>query len=114
MPKRLKKIVDQATEPWGIDVPEIKIQDIELPAEIKRALAKQAEAERERRAVIIKAEGELKASENLSAAAAKLASMPGGLTLRTLKTIEQINPDPSKTVIFALPIEIIEALKKNW
>lgn len=108
----IKKIVDQATDPWGIDVPEIKIQDIELPAEMKRAMAKQAEAERERRAVIIRAEGELKASENLSVAGEKLASTPGGLTLRTLKTIEQINPDPSKTVIFALPIEILEAIKR--
>lgn len=110
--ENIKKIVDQATEPWGIDVPEIKIQDIELPAEMKRVMAKQAEAERERRAMIIRAAGELSASENLSVAAAKLASMPGGLTLRTLKTIEQINPDPSKTVIFVLPVEIIEALKK--
>ncbi|MDD5110648.1 MAG: slipin family protein [Patescibacteria group bacterium] len=107
----IKKIVDVATEPWGIDVTDIKIQDIELPADMKRAMAKQAESERERRAVIIKASGELSASETLKQAAANLSSVPGGMSLRTLGTIENINPDPSKTVIFALPVEILEGIK---
>lgn len=107
----IKKIVDTATTPWGINVTDIKIQDIELPADMKRVMAKQAEAERERRAVIIRASGELSASENLKAAAINLTSVPGGLSLRTLKTIESINPDPSKTVIFALPIEFMEGVK---
>jgi len=109
--QEIKKIVDLATAPWGIDVTDIKIQDIELPADMKRVMAKQAEAERERRAVIIRASGELSASENLKAAARNLSSEPGGMSLRTLKTIESINPDPSKTVIFALPVEFMEGFK---
>lgn len=109
--EEIKKIVDEATNPWGINVTDIKIQDIELPADMKRVMAKQAEAERERRAVIIRASGELSASENLKAAARNLSSEPGGMSLRTLKTIESINPDPSKTVIFALPVEFMEGFK---
>lgn len=107
----IKKIVDVATNSWGVNVSSIKIQDIELPADMKRAMAKQAESERERRAVIIRAQGELKASEDLSAAARNLAAVAGGLSLRTLKTIESINPDPSKTVIFALPVEVMDGIK---
>jgi regulator of protease activity HflC (stomatin/prohibitin superfamily) len=107
----IKKIVDVATNSWGINVNSIKIQDIELPADMKRVMAKQAESERERRAVIIRAEGELKASENLSLAARNLSNVPGGMSLRTLKTIESINPDPSKTVIFALPVEVLDGIK---
>jgi len=107
----IKKIVDVATNNWGINVTAIKIQDIELPADMKRAMAKQAESERERRAVIIRAQGELSASENLKMAALNLAQAPGGLSLRTLKTIEAINPDPSKTVIFALPVEVMDGIK---
>lgn len=107
----IKKVVDVETTPWGIDVTIIKIQDIELPAAMKRAMAAQAETERERRAIIIKAEGEVKAAENLQKAAEILGRIPGGLSLRTLQTIEKLQPDPSKTVIFALPIEILEGLK---
>lgn len=107
----IKKIVDVATQPWGVDVSDIKVQDIQLPADMKRVMAKQAEAERERRAIIIQAEGEAVAAVKLSEAAKTLASVPAGLSLRTLQTIEKINPDPSKTVIFALPIEFMEGLK---
>lgn len=107
----IKKIVDVATDPWGIDVATIKIQDIELPADMKRVMAKQAEAERERRAIIIQAEGEYTAAEKLSQAAKVLSSVPGGISMRTLQTIEKINPDPSKTVLFALPIEFMEGIK---
>ena len=107
----IKKIVDVATDPWGIDVSNIKIQDIELPADMKRVMAKQAEAERERRAIIIKAEGEYSAAEKLSQAAKVLSDVPAGISLRTLQTIEKINPDPSKTVIFALPVEFMEGIK---
>ncbi len=107
----IKKMVDVATDPWGIDVADIKIQDIELPADMKRVMAKQAEAERERRAIIVRAEGEYTAAEKLSQAAQVLNSAPGGISLRTLQTIEKINPDPSKTVLFALPIEFMEGLK---
>lgn len=107
----IKKIVDVATDPWGIDVSSIKMQDIELPADMKRAMARQAEAERERRGVIIRAEGEYTASAKLAKAAEVLSSVPGGISLRTLETIEKINPDPSKTVLFALPIEFFEGVK---
>lgn len=109
--EEIKKIVDVATDPWGIDVNTIKIQDIELPADMKRVMAKQAESERERRAIIIRAEGEYSASEKLAKAARVLSDAPGGLSMRSLQTIEKINPDPSKTVIFALPLEIFEGLK---
>lgn len=107
----IKRVVDTETAPWGIDVTAIKMQDIELPAAMKRAMAAQAESEREKRAIIIKAEGEVKAAENLQKAAEILGAIPGGLSLRTLGTIEKLQPDPSKTVIFALPIEILEGLK---
>lgn len=107
----IKKIVDEATNSWGINVTDIKIQDIELPADMKRVMAKQAESERERRAVIIRAEGEFSASQKLSEAASVLAGVPGGIAMRTLQTIEKINPDPSKTVIFALPVEFFEGMK---
>jgi regulator of protease activity HflC (stomatin/prohibitin superfamily) len=106
-----KKITDEATINWGVDVIDIKIQDIELPADMKRVMAKQAESERERRAVIIRAEGEFQAAQKLSQAATVLASTPGGISMRTLQTIEKLNPDPSKTVIFALPVEILEGFK---
>lgn len=109
--EEIKKIVDVATDPWGIDISIIKIQDIELPADMKRVMAKQAEAERERRAIIIRAEGELIASQKLAEAAKILSTTPGGISMRTLQTIEKINPDPSKTIIFALPIEFMEGIK---
>jgi regulator of protease activity HflC (stomatin/prohibitin superfamily) len=108
----IKKIVDEATDPWGIEVDYIKMQDIELPADMKRVMAKQAEAERERRAIIIQAEGEFAASERLAQAATVLSQVPAGISLRTLQTIEKINPDPSKTVIFGLPIEFYEGVKQ--
>jgi regulator of protease activity HflC (stomatin/prohibitin superfamily) len=107
----IKQIVDQATEGWGINVTAIKIQDIEIPADMKRAMAKQAESERERRAVIIRAEGELSASENLKKAMDQMVAS-GAISLRTLQTIEATTTNPANTVIFALPIEIIEGFKK--
>ncbi len=107
----IQKIVVAATQSWGLLVTDIKIQDIELPADMKRVMAKQAESERERRAIIIRAEGEFQASERLAQAAQILSSTPGGLSMRTLQTIEKINPDPSKTVIFALPVEVLEGIK---
>ena len=109
--QEIKKIVDVATQPWGVDVSDIKIQDIELPADMKRVMSKQAEAERERRAIIISAEGEAVAAKKLSEAAKTLSGAPAGISLRTLQTIEKINPDPSKTVIFALPIEFMQGIQ---
>ena len=109
--EEIQKAVVQTTETWGILVTDIKIQDIELPADMKRVMAKQAESERERRAIVIRAQGEFEASERLAQAAGVLTGTPGGISMRTLQTIEKINPDPSKTVIFALPIEFMEGIK---
>ncbi|KKS95637.1 MAG: mechanosensory protein 2 [Candidatus Gottesmanbacteria bacterium GW2011_GWA2_43_14] len=107
----IKKIVDSETTEWGVDVTAIKIQDIELPADMKRAMAKQAEAERERRATIIRSQGELSASANLKKAMDHMSSS-GAISLRTLQTIEATTANPASTIIFAVPIEIIEGLKK--
>lgn len=109
--EEIQKIVSEATKSWGIHVTDIKIQDIELPADMKRVMAKQAESERERRAIIIRSQGEYQASERLAEAAKILSSVPGGISMRTLQTIEKINPDPSKTVIFALPVEVMEGIQ---
>ncbi|MDN5358754.1 MAG: hypothetical protein PWP76_597 [Candidatus Diapherotrites archaeon] len=108
----IRKIVDQKTDEWGIDITEIRLQDITLPENMKRAMAVQAEAEREKRAVIIKAEGELVAAENYAKAAKTLSSTPGGLTLRTLQTINDISKDPSQKIYFILPIELLESWSK--
>jgi regulator of protease activity HflC (stomatin/prohibitin superfamily) len=102
----IKQIVDAETSGWGVDVESIKIQEVELPAEMKRAMAKQAEAERERRAMIINSQGELTASDNLSQAAEKLARTPGALHLRTLQTIRDIASDPSEKLVLFLPSEL--------
>jgi len=107
----IKKIVDTETGGWGVDIESIKIQEIELPAEMKRAMAKQAEAERERRAVIIAAEGELKASENLKLAAENIAKSPVALQLRTLQTIRDIAADPSEKIVLFLPSDMADVLK---
>ena len=109
--EEIKLIVDKETVDWGVDVTAIKIQDIELPADMKRAMAKQAEAERERRATIIRAQGELAASENLKKAMEQMETS-GAISLRTLQTIEATTANPSNTVVFALPIEVLEGLKK--
>ncbi len=110
--KDIRRLVDKETEIWGIDVSGIKIQRIELPQDMKRAMARQAEAERERRANIITSDGELKASKNFKQAAEMLAKAKGGLQLRTLQTIESVSPDQSNTIIFTMPMEFIEAAKK--
>ena len=101
----IKQIVDAETSGWGIDIEAIKIQEVELPAEMKRAMAKQAEAERERRAVIIASDGEYKASENLLRAAMNLSKSPGALHLRTLQTIRDIAADPSEKIVIFMPTE---------
>lgn len=105
-----KKLVDEATNVWGINVTAIKIQDIELPADMKRAMAKQAEAERERRATIIRAQGEFTASENLKKAMENLGAS-GAISLRTLQTIEATTANPANTVVFALPTEVLKGLQ---
>jgi regulator of protease activity HflC (stomatin/prohibitin superfamily) len=102
----IKEIVDSETSGWGVDVESIKIQEIELPAEMKRAMAKQAEAERERRAMIINSEGELSASQNLRQAAEQLAKSSGALHLRTLQTIRDIAADPSEKIVLFVPSDL--------
>jgi len=108
----IKEIVDSETSEWGLDVESIKIQEIELPAEMKRAMAKQAEAERNRRAVIIASQGELSASENLRQAAQNLSKSSGALHLRTLQTIRDIAADPSEKIILFLPSEFSDVVSK--
>lgn len=106
----IKKIVDTETSGWGVDVESIKIQEVELPAEMKRAMAKQAEAERERRAMIINSEGELTASDNLRKAAENLSKSSGALHLRTLQTIRDIASDPSEKIVLFLPSELSDVV----
>lgn len=108
--EQIKALVDKETAGWGINVTAIKMQDIELPADMKRVMAKQAEAERERRATIIRAEGELKASENLKKAMENM-SASGAISLRTLQTIEATTANPANTIVFALPTEVLAGLK---
>ena len=108
----IKKIVDSEISGWGVDIESIKIQEIELPPEMKRAMAKQAEAEREKRSTIIVAEGELKASENLRKAGETLARSPAALHLRTLQTIRDIASSPSEKIVLFMPGDIGETLKK--
>ncbi len=108
----IKEIVDSETAEWGLDVESIKIQEVELPAEMKRAMAKQAEAERNRRAVIIASQGELSASENLRKAAENLSKSKGALHLRTLQTIRDIAADPSEKIVLFLPSDLGETLSK--
>ena len=105
------EIVDKATDPWGIKVENIELKDISLPEEMKRVIAKVAEAEREKEAVITKAKGEVEASNNLAKAAETMSSAPGALHLRTLATLNDLSSDQSNTVIFAIPIEILRALE---
>lgn len=105
------KIVDTETDPWGIKVENVELKDIALPEEMKRVIAKVAEAEREKQAVITKAAGEVEAANNLAEAANIMGATPGALHLRTLATLNDLSSDQSNTVIFAIPIEGLEALK---
>lgn len=109
--QKIKEIVDAQTDQWGIDVENVKIQNIELPQDMKRAMAKQAEAERERRSNIINAEGERAAAETLAEAARIIAGTPGALNLRTLNTIERISTEPSQKTTMLFPIELVDALR---
>lgn len=109
---KIQEIIDKASDPWGIKVVDVSLKDIILPEEMKRTIAKQAEAEREKRAVIIKAEGEVLASENMAKAARILATAEGALHLRTLQSINDLSSDQSNTVIFAVPLEVLRALEK--
>ena len=105
------KIIDEATDPWGIKVENVELKDIKLPEEMQRVMAKVAEAEREKMSVITKSQGELEAANNLAEAAAKLSASPGALHLRTLSTLNDLSSDQSNTIIFAVPIEVLRAFE---
>ncbi|MCB9803169.1 slipin family protein [Candidatus Nomurabacteria bacterium] len=108
---RIQQIVDHATDPWGVKVVSVDLKHIELPKDMQRTIAKQAEAEREKRAVIIKAEGEVIAAENMAKAADTLGKSAGALHLRTLQSINDLSSDQSNTVIIGLPLEILRAFE---
>ena len=107
------KVIDEATDPWGVKVENVELKDVALPEEMKRVIAKVAEAEREKQAVITKAQGEVEASENLAKAAKTMSESAGALHLRTLSTINDISSDQSNTVVFAIPIEVLRAFENN-
>lgn len=109
--EKIRTIVEQATNNWGISVNSVELKDVTLPEEMKRVIGKQAEAEREKRSVIIKAEGEVVAAENLAKAANVLNKADGALHLRTLSTLNDLSSDQSNTVIFAIPLEILKSLE---
>ncbi|HNW55801.1 MAG TPA: slipin family protein [bacterium] len=108
---RIREIVDIETDAWGLKVNNVELKDISLPPTMERTIAKQAEAEREKRAVIINSEGEVAAAENMAKAAQTLSSVPGALHLRTLQSINDISSDQSNTVVFAIPVEALRALE---
>ncbi|HEY4488404.1 MAG TPA: slipin family protein [Candidatus Paceibacterota bacterium] len=107
--ERIREIVDKETDAWGLKVGNVELKDISLPGEMERTIAKQAEAEREKRAVIINSEGELAAAQNMASAAQILSATPGALHLRTLQSINDVSSDSSNTIIFTVPLEIIKA-----
>jgi regulator of protease activity HflC (stomatin/prohibitin superfamily) len=111
--EKIREIVDKATDPWGIKVESVELKDIILPDDMQRVIAKQAEAERERRAVVIKSTGEVIAAENLAKAAKLLSEQAGALHLRTLNTLNDVSSDQSNTIIFAIPLEILRAIEKR-
>jgi len=110
--ENIRSIIDKATDPWGIKVDAVELKDIVLPEEMKRVISKQAEAEREKRAIIIKAEGEVMAANNMAKAAETLSLSKGALHLRTLQSINDISSDQSNTIVFAIPLEILRAFEK--
>ncbi len=110
---QIREIVDAQTDNWGIDIQSVRLQNIELPADMKRAMAKQAEAERERRAAIISAEGEKSAATAVAEAARMLAQTPGGINIRTLQTLEKISADPSQKTVILLPTDLTDRSLKN-
>lgn len=109
--KRIQSLVDVATDPWGIKVQSVDLKHIELPQSLRRTMAKEAEAERERRSVIIKAEGEVMASNNVSKAATILGTAKGAMHLRTLQTLNDTSSDQTNTIVFAVPLEVINAIE---
>jgi len=108
--ERLQRIIDEQTEPWGVKVTVVEVRDVEIPAEMRRAMARQAEAERERRAKVIRAEGEYQAAERLTEAARVLASEPAAIQLRYLQTLIDIATERTTTLVFPLPVDLLTPL----
>jgi regulator of protease activity HflC (stomatin/prohibitin superfamily) len=108
---KIREIVDVTSDPWGVKVDAVELKDITLPQDMKRVIGKQAEAERERRAVIIRAEGEVSAANNMAKAAKMLSGTDGALHLRTLQTLNDLSSDQSNTVVFAVPLEVLKAIE---
>ena len=108
---KMRAILDEATDPWGIKVENVELKDIKLPEEMQRVIAKVAEAEREKTAVITKSKGEIEAANNLAEAASIMSSSPGSLHLRTLATLNDLSSDQSNTIIFAIPLEVLRAFE---
>ncbi|MFA6000389.1 MAG: slipin family protein [Candidatus Paceibacterota bacterium] len=108
---RIREIVDKETDAWGLKVQNVELKDVSLPAEMERTIGKQAEAEREKRAVIINSEGELAASANIAQAAQMLSATPGALHLRTLQSINDMSSDQSNTVVYMVPVEVLKAFE---
>jgi len=109
--ERIRDIVDRETDAWGLKVSNVELKDVSLPPDMERVIARQAEAEREKRAVIITSEGELAAAENMAGAARILSAVPGALHLRTLQSINDVSSDQSNTIVFAMPIEVLKAFE---
>lgn len=109
--ERIKEIVGRTSDAWGIEVLDVELKDVSLPEDMERTIAKQAEAEREKRAVIIQSEGEVVAADNMAKAATLLSAVPGALHLRTLQSINDLSSDESNTVVFMLPVEVLKALE---
>ncbi|MDE3033847.1 MAG: SPFH domain-containing protein, partial [Acidobacteriota bacterium] len=110
--QRLQEIIDKSTEPWGIQVSAVELKSVDLPEQIQRAMGKQAEAEREKRAKIIAAEGELLASQQLLEAANKISENPTAIQMRYLQTLAEIATEKNSTIIFPLPMELMKAFEK--
>lgn len=111
--KEIKDIVDLETDPWGIKVERVEIKDIKIPAEMERVIARVAEAEREKNAIIVKSSGEVEAAVKLAAAADIIAKSPGAMHLRTLSTLNDLSSDKSNTIIFAVPVEILKSFESR-
>jgi regulator of protease activity HflC (stomatin/prohibitin superfamily) len=109
----LRQVIDTSVEVWGVAVRQVEVRDIQLPPELLRAMARQAEAERERRAKVIAATGELEASKELAEAAEKLTSSPGALQLRTLQTLAEVATERNSTLVFPIPIELLQVFAKD-
>lgn len=110
--ERIRNIVDAASDEWGIKVDNVELKDVVLPENMERTIAKQAEAEREKRSVIIKAEGEVISADNMAKAADILSAAPGALHLRTLQSLNDLSSNQSNTVVFAMPVEVLRAFER--